>query len=148
MNLLLTGATGFIGRNMHEKLQGYTVFAPGSLELNLLDRDSLVAYIKNNRIDVIVDCTCWNSYTNSSKTKDMVFVNNVKMFFNISSCSSLVKKIIYFGSGAEFDRDNWKSMMDESYFSLSIPKDDYGLSKYVNFLQARQFANIWCVWAL
>ena len=143
MNILITGGTGFIGRNMLEQLKGYQLFAPRSSELNLLNREDLLAYVKANKIELIIDCSCWNAYINPNKAENLVFINNVKMFFNISCCSSLVKKIIYFGSGAEFDRASWKSMMGEDYFGMNIPRDDYGLSKYINCLQIKQAQNIY-----
>jgi GDP-L-fucose synthase len=31
----------------------------------------------------------------------------MKMFFNIASCKDYFDKMIYFGSGAEFDPENW-----------------------------------------
>jgi UDP-glucose 4-epimerase len=143
MNILLAGSTGFIGRNMFEQLKGYSIFAPRSSELNLLNRVDLMKYVYVNRIDVILDCTCWNSYINPNKDRNSVLTNNIKMFFNLSCCSHLVKKVIYFGSGAELDAANWKPMMDESFFNKNIPGDDYGLSKYVNCLHAQQFSNIY-----
>lgn len=39
--------------------------------------------------------------------------------------------MIYFGSGAEYDRSNNIPNMSEDYFDTSVPKDAYGLSKYI-----------------
>ena len=143
MNILLTGGSGFIGRNLLENLKGYNILAPTSTELDLLRRDDLIQYVKSHKIDIILDCTCWNAYVNPKKDAKLVLVNNIKMFFHISCCSHLVKKIICFGSGAEYDRPNWKAMMPESYFGHNLPDDDYGISKYVNCLQAARQNNIY-----
>ncbi len=53
------------------------------------------------------------------------------MFFNIARCQNSFGKMLYFGSGAEFGRENWTPEMPESYFDVSVPTDQYGFSKYV-----------------
>jgi GDP-L-fucose synthase len=39
--------------------------------------------------------------------------------------------MIYYGSGAEFDRNNWIPKMKEEYFDSFVPTDQYGFSKYI-----------------
>ena len=48
MNILLTGAGGFIGRNILEKLgEKYTFFSPRSAELNLLNEQETEDFSKS-----------------------------------------------------------------------------------------------------
>lgn len=142
MNVLITGSSGFIGRNMTEKLVNcgkldqfkpvtYTLYTPNSCELNLLNRDEVNEYVDQNHISVIVDCACWNSYVNKAKDPTLVLANNVRMYTNIMSCQHLVDRIVHLGSGAEYDRESWKHKMKEGFFGQNVPKDDYGLSKYI-----------------
>jgi GDP-L-fucose synthase len=51
--------------------------------------------------------------------------------------------MIYFGSGAAFGRENWKPLMSESYLEDVVPKDQYGLSKYIMSKHAKESDNIY-----
>ncbi len=37
----------------------------------------------------------------------------------------------YFGSGGEYDRQNYIPKMSEQFFDKFIPNDTYGFSKYI-----------------
>ena len=75
----------------------------------------------------------------STKDPSLVLQNNLKMFFNISRCADHFGKMIYYGSGAEFGRENWNPKMQETYFDQNVPTDPYGLSKYI--MTKRTFKN-------
>ena len=109
--ILLTGASGFIGKNIKETLNSkYDIWSPSSQEL-----------------DLKANC---NDTRNSISAYD-VLNGNLRMFFNLERCSHYYGKMIYFGSGAEYDRSNNIPNMSEDYFDTSVPKDAYGLSKYI-----------------
>ena len=65
------------------------------------------------------------------------------MFFNIARCSDHFGKMIYFGSGAEFNRENWTSKMKESYYNENVPIDQYGYSKYLMNKHSLESSNIY-----
>jgi len=47
MNILKTGSSGFIGRNLNEQLsRKYSITAPSSSQLNLLDAYAVQEYLK------------------------------------------------------------------------------------------------------
>jgi GDP-L-fucose synthase len=50
--------------------------------------------------------------------------------------------MIYYGSGAEYDRRYYRPAMSEDYFGRHIPIDPYGLSKYVMAKYIEQIDNI------
>jgi len=56
MNILITGGTGMVGRNLCEmaKAQGHKVFAPSSKELNLLSLNSTKEWFKKKKIGLII----------------------------------------------------------------------------------------------
>jgi nucleoside-diphosphate-sugar epimerase len=56
MIILLTGASGMVGRNVLEQPEAgkYTFLTPSSSEMNLLNYDSVFNYIKNNKPDFII----------------------------------------------------------------------------------------------
>lgn len=138
LNVLITGARGFIGKNLVEYLgkahpNRYYLFYPSHSELDLLDTEKIHEFISLNEIDVIIHCA---SIGGTRKTgydierTDIVSIN-LKMFFNLVQCLGIVKKIIHLGSGAEYDLRYYKPHMNENYFDTHIPADDYGFSKYV-----------------
>jgi GDP-L-fucose synthase len=53
------------------------------------------------------------------------------MFFNLVRGKRHFGKMIYFGSGAEFDRPHWVPKAREDFFDRFVPADPYGFSKYL-----------------
>jgi UDP-glucose 4-epimerase len=132
MRVLVTGGMGFIGSNLKEQLEGkYDILSPPSTELDLLDENRVRDFVIHNRCDVVLHTATWNATKTSSKDTSRVLANNLKMFFNLARCSHHYGKMIYFGSGAEYDRRFWVPRMREDYFDTHVPVDDYGYSKYV-----------------
>lgn len=132
MKIFITGGTGFIGRNIKEQLSDkYNIFAPTSTELDILDEGKVKEYLKANSFDVIIHTATWNASRNSKKDLTKILENNLRMFFNLAKYSNYYGKMLYYGSGAEFDRSNWTPKMKEEYFDIYVPQDDYGLSKYI-----------------
>lgn len=127
--VLITGGTGFIGRNLQEYLKGkFNISAPTQAELDLTDTQSVSKYISDHKIDVIINCAAYGIY--GAEIQDIVF-RNLMMFFNIVRNLDKVKKIIHFGSGAEYDRSRPIVRIKEEDFDRRIPKDDYGFYKYI-----------------
>ncbi len=133
MKILVTGGGGFIARNLFEQLNGeYKIFSADIQELNLLDSTKVFNCLKKNRFDVIIHTATYDAAPkHSTKDPTKVLENNLRMFFNITRCKDYFGKMIYFGSGAEYDREHWIPKMKEDYFDKYVPTDQYGLSKYI-----------------
>ena len=53
--ILLTGASGFIGKNIKETLNSkYDIWSPSSQELDLKDTECVEAYLKQHSFDVMI----------------------------------------------------------------------------------------------
>lgn len=131
MKVLITGASGFIGRNLAEYLsRQYDVSAPPSEELNLLDSSAVRSYLCTNHFDVVVHAATTRSNRRVSAPADLLD-RNCRMFFNLARNAGLFGKMISFGSGAEYDRRNLPPCVKEDYFDTSVPADAYGFSKYI-----------------
>lgn len=145
MNILITAGGGYIARNLFEQLSArYTIYAPNSKELNLLETEKVYELLRAKKFDVVVHTATYDpAPRHSTKDPAKVLENNLKMFFNIARCNKHFGKMIYFGSGAEFGRENWKAMMNEEYFDNHVPSDQYGLSKYVMTRHAMTSDNIY-----
>lgn len=139
--ILITGGSGFIGRNLRESLKDkYVLFTPPHKELELLDYDALEHYVAANRIDVIIHGAIHVPMFNGTQNE---FFNDMQMFTNLEKISHHVEKLIYFGSGAEFDKRYDIYMVKEEDLGKTIPTSEYGLAKYTMNLIARQSRNIY-----
>lgn len=133
MNIFITGAHGFVGRNLTEYLSRtakYTLFTPKSSELDLLNENAVDAYVTDNHIDIIIHGANRGGGRDTAKMNDVVHTN-LRMFFNITKQASKVKKIIHLGSGAEYGKH--KPIVDaiEDDALLALPQDDYGFYKSI-----------------
>ena len=139
--ILITGGSGFVGRNLKESLAGkYTIFAPSHKELELLDYEALENYVISNQIDVIIHGAIHVPMFNGAEKE---FFNDMQMFANMEKISHRVEKLLYFGSGAEFDKRYDISMVTEEELGKTIPSSEYGLAKYTMNMIARQSSNIY-----
>lgn len=129
--ILITGGTGFIGRNLAEQLvSDYDVLAPSSAELDLLNESDVCEYLRIHRFDVIVHAATTRSNRRVGAPPDMLD-RNCRMFFNLARDQQSFGKMIHFGSGAEYDRTELPSRVKEDYFDTRVPRDPYGFSKYI-----------------
>jgi len=146
MKILITGGNGFIARNLSEHLNdnGYVLTLLNRQGLDLLEQQKVFDLIKSKRFDVVIHTATYDAAPrHSTKDPSKVLENNLRMFFNLARCKDHFGKMIYFGSGAEFDREHWKPRMREDYFDQHIPQDQYGFSKYVMTKHAQLSANIY-----
>ena len=143
--VLITGRTGFIGRNIIEKLkENFLVFAPSRHELNLKCLSDLKYYLQRENIDVVVHCANPNPVKNESLDLAETFLrDSLFIFMNLYNLSEYYEKLIYLGSGAEYDKSYPIVDVKEVSFGVSIPKDDYGLAKYVMNELARKSKKVY-----
>ncbi|MCL6588766.1 MAG: NAD(P)-dependent oxidoreductase [Firmicutes bacterium] len=133
MKILITGGNGFIARSLFEDFQNkYEVVSLNRQGLDLLDSGKVFDCIKRNNFDAVIHTATYDAAPAfSTKDPAKVLENNLRMFFNVARCRDYFGKMIYFGSGAEFNRENWVPGMREDYFDQYVPVDQYGFSKYV-----------------
>jgi len=115
MNIFITGANGFVGSRLKEYLAqyyDYTLFTPSRCELDLSDEKAVDDYILSHKIDIIIHTANRGGGRDTIDMKSVVEYN-LRIFFNISKHEKNVKKIISFGSGAEyFIEDNLRHRID------------------------------------
>lgn len=141
--IFISGASGFIGRNLKEYLQKkYTIFAPTHKELELLDQDKVRNYILKNKIDLILHCAIVGGGKEDLGMRNIVD-SNLKLFFNIVRNAEFVDKIIHFGSGLEYDKNRPLKSIKEEDFDNKIPSDAYGFYKYVCAKYSENSKNIY-----
>ena len=130
--ILLTGATGFIGRNVLPILSmKYNVLAPRREELNLIDVNSVDNYFNNHKFDVVIHCAASNPSSKKGLDKWETFEKDiVSAYENIAKYSNRVEKILHLGSGADLDKNYNMCLIKESEFPRTIPNNPYAIAKY------------------
>lgn len=133
MKILLTGATGFIGKNISEYLINsgrHELFAPSSSELNLLDEMSVDPYLRKHQFDVIIHTAGKPGHRNAADPTG-VFYADTRMYFNIVRNHDCFGKLIITGSGGIYDLRNYRPKMKETEWKNNIPSDEHGFFRYV-----------------
>ncbi len=132
---MLIGGSGFIGRNLKEFLEkkedSYEIFAPASGKLDVSDEQAVKEMLEKQYYDVIIHAGVYNPRADATKDPSKELDKNLRMFFNFERYQSLFGKMLYFGSGAEFDKRNGICSISEEDAGNGIPATDYGLYKYI-----------------
>lgn len=129
MKIFITGGQGFIGKNLCEQLQAkYSILAPNRDELDLLDERQVAEYLRSQNPDAVIHCANVGA-TRRTDNLPQIVGNNLRMFLNLSRHEEYFKKMIFFGSGAEFDKRESLVNIGEDFSSKNLPESDYGFSK-------------------
>ncbi len=144
MKILITGCSGFIGRNLKQALeQECEVFSPTRKQLDILNTELVEEYLKRHCFDVVIHTANTNDTKNINVTPYDALDGNLRMFYNLERCKDYFGKMYYFGSGAEYDLEHYVPDMTENYFGTHIPKDPYGFSKYIMSKSCKESGNIY-----
>jgi GDP-L-fucose synthase len=81
----------------------YSLFTPSSSKLDLANEVAVDDYILSNKIDIIIHLANKGGDRTTANMKN-VTEYNLRIFFNIAKHEKNVKKIISFGSGAEYGK--------------------------------------------
>lgn len=131
MKVLILGASGFIGKNLKEFLETkkqYEILAPSRAELDVLDMESVKAYFQGLYVDVVFHCAIFNAKTEAETAA--IVENDLRMYYYLKQMKSHYKKMIYIGSGAEYDKTQDIKLVTEEMIER-IPASEYGFAKYV-----------------
>ena len=127
MKILLTGGSGFIGKSIYLQLKSnYKIFTPSHQELPIEDIEKTSSFFKKNKFDVII-------HSAVSQGENSLEIN-LRMLMNLLKNLHLVKKMIVFGSGAEYAKSRHLNKVKETEFGKFIPQDNYGFAKYIGSL--------------
>lgn len=130
--ILLTGGSGFIGKNILESYlaEKFQIVAPKRSELDLFDDKSVQNFFRNKNFDAVIHSACKPGHRNAGDVSSLFFAN-CRMFFNLQKHSDSFGKMIDIGSGAIYDMHNYQPKMCEEFFGKFIPADEHGFCKYV-----------------
>jgi GDP-L-fucose synthase len=127
LKILITGASGFIGRNLAAHFQAAT---PSRTELDLLDAEAVRTYLERHHFDAVVHAATDRSNRRLASPPEL-FGRNCRMFLNLARNAHAFGRMLFLSSGAVYDRAHCHPRMREDEFDAHVPADDYGFSKYV-----------------
>jgi GDP-L-fucose synthase len=142
MKVLITGGSGFIGKNIVDQISNrYSIYAPSHEDLDLLKEQEVERYLIKQDIDVIIHSAIKPGHRNVIDTSN-ISKNNIRMFFNLARNLTQNQKMIFLSSGCVYDMRYYDRKMKEEYFDKHVPVDDVGLSKYVAAKYSEKVNNI------
>ena len=131
MKILLTGGSGFIGRNTMEQLgQDYEILAPSHAELDLIDAEAVSAWLARHTVDAVIHAAVRPGHRNAADPSRQLDIN-LRMFVNLTRCRDAWGRMIYLGSGAVYGIQDDVARAGESDVGRRVPADDHGFSRYV-----------------
>jgi len=106
MKILITGGNGYLARNLNRLLtsKGHVIYSPSRMELDMLKLDDVKKTFHTFKPDATIHCAIKGGMRGEKDTFENVYVPNIEMFENLMKAGSNQDPIIFFGSGAEFDR--------------------------------------------
>lgn len=122
--ILITGAgpNGVTGHLIKDKLSTkYDILTPSSKELDLTNDEEVDFFFRGKSINYIIHCATFRSNHNISHFVDEELESNIRMYFNLAKHAHEVEKMIYFGSGAEYDKSKPIIEVSEENVGLHIP---------------------------
>lgn len=130
MKVLLTGGSGFVGKNLLEQLSSHhAITAPTHNELDLLDEKAVERFFNANEFGVVIH-TAGPGVVPGQANVSGIADDTLRMFKNIAGSLKTDQRMIFLGSGAEYDKRKDLIGIKEQSFGESEPADEYGLAKY------------------
>lgn len=131
--VLVTGGSGFVGRNIVPILERTNnLLVPTRAELDLLDADAVKDYIEQNDVSLVLHLANPNPVKNPQADGQLnMFDASLRSFMNIFRLRGECSRILYLGSGAEYDKRREIQMISEEKILQSAPIDSYGEAKFI-----------------
>lgn len=131
--ICVLGGTGLVGSSILRQLkkQGYTnTLAPSSKELNLLDREQINCYLKNEQPEFIfmVAGLVGGIYGNMKRPADFLYQNSM-MILNLLEAikeHSPRTKILYTGSTCIYPKENPQPINEDRFMAGKLEKTNKG----------------------
>ena len=129
MKILITGANGFVGRNLAAALTEHEVTKLTRQTVDLTNKTTVHKFFENKSFDVVLHCAMVGGRRYLNDGPDVLY-KNLAMFYNLLEHQDKFGKLINFGSGAELDRSQSIDSTNQ-YYKDCYPVDYYGMAKNI-----------------
>lgn len=130
--ILLTGGSGFIGKNILEQLGNkYAFLSPARNELDLTNELSVRTYFSKNSFDIVIHAATKPGHRNAPDPNNLLYSDTL-MLMNLLACQNSFGHLIVLSSGAVYDERNYWPRMKEVEMGKHIPIDEHGLFRYAS----------------
>ncbi|MCR5248997.1 MAG: dTDP-4-dehydrorhamnose reductase [Lachnospiraceae bacterium] len=144
--LMVTGCNGQLGRairSLTEEGTEFTYLGTDVEDLDITDLESVIAYVKSNQPDVIVNCAAATNVDGCEKDEDGAFRINAIGPRNLAIASAECGcRLIHISTDYVFPGDGSSPYTE---FDTPAPKSAYGRSKLAGEVFVRQFAKEWFI---
>ena len=141
-HILLTGGSGFIGRNIRESYlsEKYDIVAPSHQIMDVADTKSVDDFFAHQYFDVVLHAAVKPGHR-AAIDKSNLFYTNVRMFENLERHRDRFGKFINFGSGAIYDVAQDNAGVNENDIYKNMGTDDHSFTKSVIHKQIDNLPN-------
>ena len=136
MNILLTGSSGMVGRNIleHQNADDYKILNPTSAELNLLDVEAINHFLKTHKPDLIIHAAGLVGGIEANISNPAKFlIDNMLMGINILNASrnAGIQKFINIASSCMYPVNAKNPLSEEQILDgkLEPTNEGYALAK-------------------
>lgn len=136
MKILITGASGMVGRNVLEspRSKNYELFTPSHKELDLLDKEAVAAYLEKNPPDMVIHAAGVVGGIAANTRQPLKFlVENLDMGRNViyGAYRAGVKKFINLASSCMYPRNHETPLTEDMILTgeLEPTNEGYALAK-------------------
>lgn len=140
--ILLTGGSGFIGKNILESYlaQKYEICAPSHRELDLTNTQRVDSFFAGHYFDAVIHAAAKPGHRNAADRSGLL-LTNLRMFEHLLRHKDRFGKLINLGSGAVYDVSADNRLVSEARLGVRIPEDEHGFCKYMVYRQIEQQDN-------
>ncbi|MBD2804159.1 GDP-L-fucose synthase [Xenorhabdus sp. ZM] len=139
MKILLTGASGMVGKNIlaHTKSKEYKFINPTSKELNLLEKTQIVDYLDHHKPDLIIHAAGLIGGIHANIGNPVRFlVENMQIGINLLTAAkdNNIKNLLNLGSSCMYPRGRDSGLTEDMILTgeLEPTNEGYALAKIAN----------------
>ena len=145
--ILLTGGSGFIGRNIRESFlaEKYEIVSPSHKEVNWADSEAMDAWFSTRSFDAVIHAAVKPGHRNAPDHEHLLYTNT-RMFFNLVCHADCCGRILNIGSGAIYGMRHYEPAMKEDFFGWDVwaaqwrERTVIGSSGFTRLTSGRTFA--------
>lgn len=136
MKILLTGGNGLVGKNIqeHSDFKKYNFLCPSSKELNLLNHDLTLDFLKKHKPDMVIHCAgrVGGIQANMADMTGFLYENLMMGFHLIDSCKALgIPKVLNLASSCIYPKEIGSNIREVDLMAgpLEPTNEGYALAK-------------------